>query len=235
MIRVGLTGGCCTGKSTVANMFSRLGAEVISADEIVHRLLRENAEVKSAVTSRFGRELQAADGSIDREKLAQIVFSDKNKLKRLTDLLYPKVRYEIQRFFDTVHRKGKCDICVAEVPLLIEGGALHLYDAIVVVNATYQNQLKRFLEKGGTDQADLDRRIENQMDMTEKLKFADYVINNDGSVEQTFNQVKNVYDSIRLQKGSCTASLRQSSSVVTANNHPKKETNQRSDSLRQRR
>jgi dephospho-CoA kinase len=231
LIRVGLTGGCSTGKSTVASMFSRLGAEVINADDIVHKLLRENDRVKSAVVSLFGEEVRAADGSVNREKLAQIVFTDRNKLKQLTDLLYPKVRYEIQRFFNTARRQAGSDICVAEVPLLIEGGALHLYDVIVVVNATYQNQLKRFLEKGGKSKADLDKRIANQMDMTEKLKLADYVINNDGSIEQTFNQVKTVYNSIRLQKGARTASIHERPSAVTANNAPTKEANQRSHCL----
>ncbi len=235
MIRVGVTGGCCTGKSTVANMFSRLGAEVVSADAIVHRLLREDDDVTSAVASHFGDDLQRADGSIDREKLAQIVFTDKNKLRQLTDLLHPKVIREIERFFGSVQREGRSDICVAEVPLLVEAGLLHLYDIIVVVNATYQNQLKRFLEKGGRDQADLDRRIENQMDVTEKLKFAHYVINNDGSIEETFRQVKTVYDSIRCQRHGGKASLGKSPSVATANHKPKNETNQRSDSLRQRR
>jgi len=197
LIRVGLTGGCCTGKSTVAEMFSRLGAEVISADEIVHRLLRENSQVKSAVICLFGEEALAADDSIERAKLAEVVFNDKESLKRLTKVLYPKVRAEIERFFEKVKSEGKCDICVAEVPLLIEGGALHLYDAIVVVNATYQNQLKRFLRKGGKTKADLNRRIENQADMAEKVKFADYVIHNDGSLEETFEQVKNVFNNIR--------------------------------------
>ena len=199
MIRLGLTGGCCTGKSTVAQMFSRLGAEVVSADGIVHRLLREDQDVKSGVLSIFGEAVLANDGAIDREKLADIVFHDKESLTRLTDLLYPKVKRDIRRVFEEMEGKGTQEICVAEVPLLIEEGALDLYDAVLVVKANYSNQLRRFLQRGGKSQADLGRRIANQMDLTEKVRLADYVIDNDGSLDQTFEQVKNIYQNIRLR------------------------------------
>lgn len=200
MIRVGLTGGCCTGKSTVAEMFSRLGAVVVSADRIVHRLLREDEQVKSGVVSVLGEQVLAADGSVDRDKLADIVFSDKKSLTSLTDLLYPKVRLEIRRVFEVADTRRAHHICVAEVPLLIEGGALDLYDAIVVVTANYQNQLRRHFRKGGKSKNDLDRRIRNQTDLAEKIKVADYVVDNDGSLDQTFEQVKNIYHDIRLRK-----------------------------------
>lgn len=195
-----MTGGCCTGKSTVAEMFSRLGAEVVIADRIVHRLLREDEEVRAGVVSAFGEKVLADDGCIDRSKLASIVFSDKKSLTGLTELLYPRVRLEVKRVFEKVESRGEHDVCVAEVPLLIEGGALDLYDLIVVVRANYQNQLKRFFQRGGKSKADLDRRIANQMDMAEKVKFADYVIDNDDTVEQTFQKVKNVYEDIRLRR-----------------------------------
>jgi dephospho-CoA kinase len=195
-MRVGLTGGCCTGKTTVAEMFSQLGAKVIGADQIVHRLLSEDPEVRSRVISAFGNEVLAADGAIEREKLAGIVFADKESLGRLTDLLYPKVRAEIKRVFEEAGRSGAHRVCVAEVPLLIEGGALDLYDVIVVVSANYENQLERFFGRGGTSKADLDRRIANQMALAEKVKIADYVIDNNGTVSDTFEQVRNVYEDI---------------------------------------
>lgn len=200
MIRIGLTGGCCTGKSTVAEMFSRLGAEILSADEIVHRLLTEDEEIKSAVVAAFGARVLGKDASIDRDQLASIVFRDKDSLRRLTNLLYPKVRLKIRRFFEEKEREGRYEIAVAEVPLLIEGGAMELYDIIVVVKANYQSQLTRFLRRGGT-KADLDRRITHHMDMAQKVKLADCVIENDGSVEETFQQVKTVYQKIRLGRG----------------------------------
>ncbi len=200
MTRVGLTGGCCTGKTTVARMFSSLGAKVINADDIVHTLLRDDDQVKSAVVSAFGEQLLAADGSIRRDKLADTVFNDRQRLKELTDLLYPRVRLEIERFFQKSDGKDPRRISIAEVPLLIEGGALDLYEVIIVVTASYQNQLKRFLQKGGKTKSDLDRRIQNQMDLAQKVKSADHVIANDGSLEETFKQVKSVYDSLCLDK-----------------------------------
>jgi len=180
-------------------MFSRLGAEVVSADRIVHGLLREDRELISSVATIFGPTVLAPDGSIDRSRLAAVVFADRDSLRKLTDVLYPKVRLEIRRVFEETERRGPKDVCVAEVPLLIEGGALDLYDVIVVVAASYRNQLKRFLLTGGT-KADLDRRVANQMDLAEKVKLADYVIDNDGAVEQTLQQVRKVYEDIRLRR-----------------------------------
>lgn len=221
MIRVGLTGGCGTGKSTVADMFSRLGVPVIGADAIVHRLLSEDKQVISAVASLFGGDVLLANGCVDRRKLADVVFADRQNLDRLTDILYPRVREEIRRFFEETERQEKTPVAVAEVPLLIEGGALPLYDVIVVVSATYENQLKRFVKKGGT-QADLDRRIRNQLDMAEKKKFADYIINNDGPVEQTWEQIQEILGDLRrradgLRRDSATLA---SDTVVGTEPHP---------------
>ena len=145
MIRVGLTGGCGTGKSTVADMFSRLGVPVIGADAIVHRLLSEDEEVKASVASLFGRDLLRADGSVDRQKLADIVFSDRQSLNRLTDILYPRVRAEIRSFFETTKRQKKYRAALAEVPLLIEGGALDLYDVIIVVETRDPNEVGKLV------------------------------------------------------------------------------------------
>ncbi len=219
MIRVGLTGGCSSGKSTVAEMFSRVGAEVVSADRIVHRLLQEDEAIKSGVLSAFGERVLAKDGSIDRGKLAAIVFTDNLSLTRLTGLIHPKVWREMARLFEEVERRGAHEICVAEVPLLIEEGGLHLYDVVVVVTANYQSQLTRFLQGGGKSKRDLDRRIANQMDLAEKVKLADYVIDNDGSLEQTFAQVKNIYENIRLRK---SQRLCDSSPAVTGGDAPGK-------------
>ncbi len=219
MIRVGLTGGCCTGKSTVAEMFSRVGAEVVSADRIVHRLLREDEEVKTGVLAAFGEGVLANDGSIDRGKLAAIVFTDNLSLTRLTAVIHPKVWREMARLFEEVERRGAHEICVAEVPLLIEEGAIHLYDVVVVVTAGYRNQLARFLQGGGKSKEDLDRRIANQMDLAEKVKLADYVIDNDGSPEQTFAEVKNIYENIRLRK---SRRLYDSSPAATGGDAPGK-------------
>jgi dephospho-CoA kinase len=175
-----------------------MGAEVVSADDVVHRLLREDAEVKSAVGSIFGPRVVAADGSVDRKKLADEVFDDAESLKRLTNLLHPKAKVEIERRFGEVAERGEHEVCVAEVPMLVEEGSLEMYDVIVVVRASYKNQLDRFLRTGGK-KADLDRRIRNQADLSEKIKVADFVVDNDGGVEETFRQVEGIYRDICLR------------------------------------
>ena len=223
LIRVGLTGGCCTGKSTVAEMFSRLGAEVVSADHIVHRLLREDDEARSSVVSIFGEEVLATDGSVDRNKLADVVFKDKQKLASLTRVLYPRVRLEIRRVFEQIENRKDRHVCVAEVPLLLEGGSRELYDEVIVVTASYPNQVARFFQRGGNSKQDLDRRIANQMDLAEKVKLADYVIDNDGSFEQTFEQVKKLYHTLCLRlAGRCCHS-----SMAATNGDAQGETNDR--------
>ncbi len=202
-------------------MLSRLGAQVVSADRIVHHLLREDEELKSAVVSNFGERVLAADGSVDREKLAGIVFRDRESLAKLTDLLYPRVRLEITRVFEEARGRGEHDVCVAEVPLLIEGGALDLYDVIIVVTANYRNQSRRYFQRGGKSRSDLDRRIRNQMDLAEKVKFADYVVDNDGTLEHTFEQVKKIYERIRLGNGQ----PRGASWKLSANGETRSDTN----------
>ncbi len=193
MIRVGLTGGICTGKTTVARMFRKLGAPVISADTVVHSLLKKNNSIKNKLIKTFGKEIVSNAGDISRQQLADTVFHDEKKLKRLTAILYPEVRNTIQKKFSDYEKANRYPVTVAEVPMLIEGGALHLYDVIIVVTASYENQLKRSLKKGGISKKNLNDRIKHQMDLREKIKYADYVIDNDGAKVTTLEQVKKIW------------------------------------------
>jgi dephospho-CoA kinase len=224
-----LTGGCCTGKSTVTEMFSRLGAATISADDVVHRLLREDEEIKAKVRALFGDRVLADNRSVDRGSLASIVFTDQRELKRLTDLLYPSVKLAIRQFFEETELRGAHDIAVAEVPLLLEDGDLDPYHVIIVVKANYRNQVKRFLRKPGATRADLDRRIKNQMDMSRKIKSADYVIDNSGTVEETFDHVKSVHESIRLRRAAFLRATpsRPSNAAASGKEQPEKNMSER--------
>ncbi|NPA58198.1 MAG: dephospho-CoA kinase, partial [Aquificae bacterium] len=150
MLKVGLTGSIATGKSTVARLLQKEGAFVISADDVVHRLL-EKEEVKRRIREILG-DVFKPDGSVDRKKVAEIIFSNPEKKKQLEELLHPQVQREIKNFFSRLEREKPDSIAVAEVPLMIETGSYKNYDVVVVVYAPESLQKKRLIEKGLTEE-----------------------------------------------------------------------------------
>jgi len=195
MIHVGLTGGLCTGKSTVAAMFAALGAPVIDADAVVHELLVNDPAVRQRVLGAFGDAIAAPDGEIDRAELAAVVFGDAQKLETLTGILYPAVRERLARWF-AGHNEAGARAAIAEVSMLFEGRATQIYDAIIVVTADRATQLARFIERGGTPEA-FRARLEHQLPLEEKMKKADYIINNNGSREATRDQVQRLWAALQ--------------------------------------
>jgi dephospho-CoA kinase len=197
MIKVGLTGSIGTGKSTVAKIFEKLGAYVIDADKVVHQLF-ENEDVKEEIVSTFGKSILDNQGKIDKKKLAQIIFTDKEKKKKLENILHPKVRQKIQEFIEDVYKKDKNAVVVAEIPLLIETGMYKNYDKVLVVYAPKDLQLKRLLEKGFSED-EAKRRINSQMDIEEKLKYADIIIENTSSLKELEEKVKDIYENLKKE------------------------------------
>ena len=191
MLKVGLTGSIGTGKSTVVQIFKKLGAYVISADEIVHKLL-EKEEIKKKIRELFG-DVFTPEGKVDRRKVAEIVFDDERKRKQLEGILHPLVFEEIRKFFEEVSKKDPKAVAVAEVPLMIETGSYKNYDIIVVVYAPKDTQLKR-LTKKGLNKEEAEKRITAQMPIEEKVKYADIVIENTGSLKDLEKEVKKVYE-----------------------------------------
>ena len=199
MIHVGLTGGLCTGKSTVASMFAELGAPVIDADAVVHELLAGDPAVQRRVVEAFGEGVRGGDGSIDRGKLAAAAFGDKASIATLTGILYPAVREWIAGWF-TEQKEDGAPAAIAEVSMLYEGGATHIYDVIVVVTADPAAQLERFITRGGTPE-DFSARLRHQLALDEKVKKADYVINNNGMRETTREQVEDLWEVLQERAG----------------------------------
>jgi len=197
MTHVGLTGGLCTGKSTVAAMFAEFGAPVIDADAVVHELLAGDPGVKGRVLEAFGEGVKAADGSIDRARLAHVAFKDKEGIAKLTGILYPAVRERIGRWFAEQKANG-APAAIAEVAMLYEGGATHIYDVIAVVTADRATQLERFIQRGGTAD-DFSARLAHQWPLERKEKKANYIINNNGPREATREQVERLWAA--LQEG----------------------------------
>ena len=195
MIKIGLTGGYGTGKTTVTRMFEELGAPVIDADDIVHNLLASDEEIISKVAECFGPEAISAKGGIDRKKIAEIVFYNQKALKSLTEILYPSVKKKIAEWFDRIQKDKTHKAAIAEVSMLIEDGDLGMYDIIMLVIADSKVQRNRCLSKGISG-FDFERRLKNQMPLEQKKKYADYIIDNSGSLEKTKQQVLQIWKEI---------------------------------------
>lgn len=193
---IGLTGGIATGKSTVAEMFAKLGAEVLSADEIVHRLLAPGTDVWKQIVGEFGEGILGPDGNIDRKKLGNTVFRDTEKKARLESITHPPVMQYLAREAERFRRHGE-GVLILEIPLLIEIGAVDIADKILVVTVEQEIQIKRLQYRYGISCGEALLRINSQLPMQEKIKHADWVISTDGTLHSTREQVYKVWDEVQ--------------------------------------
>ncbi len=190
MLKIGLTGSIATGKSTVEKIFKEFGVPVIDADEIVHKLLKED-RIKKKLVDLLGDVLDK-NGEIDRKKVADIIFSDPKKKKKVEEIIHPEVFRYIQEWIKKQEKINPVGFVIVSVPLMIETGSYKNYDKIILVYAPKELQLKRLLDKGMSKEEAL-KRINAQMDIEEKLKYADFVIENTGTIENLRKEVKKVY------------------------------------------
>jgi dephospho-CoA kinase len=197
MLRVGLTGGLASGKSTVAALFRDLGAFHVDADEIAHDFLATGGRTRDEVAARFGTEIVAADGSIDRKRLAAVVFSDPRALADLNAIVHPKVREEIARRVAR-HEEGldPAPIAIVDAALLVEAGFRRDLDALVVVSCRPETQIARAVARGGLTEDEARARIAAQAPAGAKLAAADYVIDNDGTIEETARRTREVWTAL---------------------------------------
>lgn len=196
MIIVGLTGSVGTGKSTVANLFEELGAYVIDWDELAREVTRPHLKAWKEIVEYFGKGILNEDLTINRQKLADIVFSNKEKVAKLNQIVHPEVFKEDERITDEIKSLDPDALVIKDIPLLFELTRPVYVDKIVVVSASEQTQLRRLEEKVITRE-DARNRIKSQLPLEEKIKSADFVINNDGPLEETKKQVEEIYSSLR--------------------------------------
>ncbi|HKS24123.1 MAG TPA: dephospho-CoA kinase [Thermoanaerobaculia bacterium] len=192
ILTVGLTGGIANGKSTVARLFATLGATAIDADQVVASLYRPGAAGHDALVREYGREIVRADGEIDRVKLADIAFATPESAQRLNALIHPLVIAEEHRLIDAVDD----GIVVVEATLLLESGGRARYDKIVVVDLLPDVQVERAVVRG-MGREDAVRRIARQMPREERLRYADYVIDNSGDARALEAAAGRVFDALK--------------------------------------
>lgn len=198
MIIVGLTGGVGTGKSTVAGLFRDLGAHVIDWDELAREVVRPHSKTWTEIVDCFGQDILDSDSTINRRRLAEIVFSDPEKLGRLNRIVHPEVFNEDQRITAQIGSLDRDAVVIKDIPLLHEAARHIAFHKVIVVSATEETRLER-LEGRGMSRDDARRRIKSQLPLEEKARSADFVIDNDGLLDDTRRQVEAIYSS--LSKG----------------------------------
>lgn len=191
MLRVGLTGGLASGKSTVARMLADRGAAVFDADALVRDLYQPGGAADHAARDLFGAEVLDASGAVDRVKVAEIVFRDPARRHALEARIHPIVREERERRFGQAAWAG-AKVAVCEASLLFEARTEDEYDRVLLVTAPEEERVRRWAARGGTEE-DARRRIAAQMPAEEAVRRADDVIVNGGSPEELRRQVEEVW------------------------------------------
>lgn len=189
MIVIGLTGGIASGKSTVAAELRRLGLPVFDADEASRQAVAAGSEGLKLVQQTFGSEYLTPTGELNREKVAALVFRDKEALKKLEAIIHKIVLSEVDCFLQECCRQG-CQAAVLDVPLLIECGWYEKVDVVWLVAVSIEEQIKRAMLRSGMPEADVKRRIAAQMSLEEKKAYAGVVFDNSGELENTLSAVR---------------------------------------------
>ena len=192
-MKVGLTGGIGAGKSTVADLFSQKGAVVIRSDELARQVIEPQTPGFQQVIDRFGKDFVNSEGYIDRAKLAQIVFQDDAALKDLENIIHPLVRSKTNQIID---QHTSETIIVNEIPLLLEKKMESLFDFLVIVISSEKNRLERLAQRGlAAEQAAA--RMAKQVSDEERKAAADFLIVNDGNLDQLEADVEKIWQTLQ--------------------------------------
>ena len=198
ILRVGLTGGIASGKSTITRILAGLGCVTVDADEVVSRLYRQGGAGHDAIVREYGRAVLQADGEIDRKKLADIAFATSESAAKLNALIHPLVIAEESRIMEAESRRfpDRDRIFVVEATLLLESGGRARYDRIVVVDVDPAIQIERAVARG-LSKTEVERRMRHQMKREDRLRQADYVIDNSGDRRNGEIETREVYEKLR--------------------------------------
>ncbi|HEX6849901.1 MAG TPA: dephospho-CoA kinase [Candidatus Polarisedimenticolaceae bacterium] len=193
VLRVGLTGGIASGKTTVASLLAERGAFVLDADRIGHDLIAPGGAAHAGVVARFGPAIVEPDGSISRPRLAAIVFADDEARRALDALVHPHILPEVERLLAAYLETGRALVAVVDAALLVEAGMTRAFHRLVVVRCVRETQIRRLMTRNGLTQQEAERRIDVQAPLKTKLAAADYVIDTDGTMRQTREQVDRLW------------------------------------------
>ena len=193
MLNVGLTGGIACGKSTVSEMFVRLGAYLIDLDKLAHEAQEPGEPAWQEIIDYFGDDILGQDKKIDRNKLAAIVFDHPEKLKALNDIVHPHVYQEWQDGLNKIKTSDSRAIVLSDIPLLFEGRMQSLFDLTILVMIPPEEQIVRLIARNGLMQDEAQKRLKNQMPINDKIILSDIVIDNQASIADTEKKVKEIW------------------------------------------
>jgi dephospho-CoA kinase len=204
MLRTGLTGGMACGKSAVSKMFSALGAYVLQADALAHDLYRPGGPVYLELVKRFGPEIVQTDETIDRRRLAALVF-DGGRIEELNRIVHPAVFQRQEQWMAEIAAADPQSVAMVEAALIFETGAEARFDKIIVVSCLPEQKIARLAQRLGIDEtaarAEVERRTRAQLSDEEKARRADYVIDNSGPPEMTSRQVGKIFAELKALAG----------------------------------
>lgn len=207
MLKVGLTGGIASGKSVVGEMFVMLGAHLIQADAISHQLMQPGEAVYREVVRHFGSGILNPDGTVNRARLAEAAFGpspeNKSRIEELNRIVHPAVIKRQDEWMEEVGRKDPKAIAMVEAALILEAGATERFDKLVVVTCHPEQRIRRWAARVGGDEEtarrEVARRMAAQLPDEDKIKAAQYVIDNSGSLDETRKQVAKVYAELKRE------------------------------------
>ncbi len=209
MLKVGLTGGIASGKSVAGEMFVGLGAHLVQADRIAHILMQPGEVVYNEVVRHFGREILNPDGSVNRAKLAEVAFApaaDGDRTSRIIELnriVHPAVIRSQDDWMQAIGQQDPQGVAIVEAALILEAGAKDHFQRLIVVTCDQEQRVARFAvrQKLGYEaaRAEVERRMAAQLPEAEKIKAADFVVDNSGSLQHTREQVQQVWKQLRAE------------------------------------
>jgi dephospho-CoA kinase len=195
---IGLTGGIVSGKSTVARMFKDLGAKIVDADKLGHKVILPQGAAWKRIIKIFGKDILQKDQTINREKLGKIVFANQNLLKKLNKITHPEIIKLIKKEISLAKDDSKEEkkILIIDAALIYETKIDRLMDKIIVVYLDEEEQLKRLIKRNNLSEKEALQKIKSQIPLKEKIEIADYVIDNSNSLDKTKEQVETIWQEI---------------------------------------
>ena len=194
MLKVGLTGGIGSGKSSVSSLFKEWGAYIFDADSNAKDILNNNETAQSEIIAEFGTDILNREGKIEKSKLARIAFQDEDHQLRLNTIIHPYVFSDIDSSFDLILQKNQHEIFCVDAALIYESGADTHMDYVVVVTSHLRLRTERVMERGGLTRDEFLERLDLQWPDEDKVHMADFVIHNNGTKDDLIAESKKIYD-----------------------------------------
>ncbi len=201
MVRVGLTGGIACGKSTVAKMYEEMGARLINADAVAHDLYAPGQPVHTEVVKHFGQEIVTEDGQIDRARLGAIAFGQ-GRIEELNRIVHPAVIRRQEQLMNEITAREPNAVVILEAALIFEAGVRNRFSKVIVVTCRPDQKISRYAQRMGIDEAaaraEVERRSRAQISDAEKIRLADYVIDNSGPLDRTRQQAARIFAELKV-------------------------------------